>query len=133
MDTTRPEGSAGFTLVEILVALTIMMVTITSLAAGTAAVARMSGGSADRVHRSASIDDFAGALSTMPWAELPSGTSCDQIAGEFPYQRCVTVTDVSAREKQLVITVTPDNLRSSAETITTERGRALGSNPLNVN
>ena len=126
------ESQGGFSLVEIVVALTIMLVAVMSLAAGTAAVARMSGGSADLVHRSASMDDYAGALSTMPWSELP-GTSCETISGDYTYERCVTVTNVSASEKQFVITVTPENPRISPDTITIERGRPLGSNPLNVN
>ena len=127
------ESRGGFSLVEIVVALTIMLVAVMLLAAGTAAVARMSGGSADLVHRSASMDDYASALSTMPWSELPSGTSCETFSGEFPYERCVTVTNVSASEKQIVVTVTPENTRISPDTITIERGRPLGSNPLNVN
>ena len=127
------ESQGGFSLVEIVVALTIMLVAVMSLAAGTAAVARMSGGSADLVRRSASMDDYAGALSTMPWSELPSGTSCETISGEYTYERCVTVTDVSSSEKQLLITVTPENPRISPDTITIERGWPLGSTPLNVN
>lgn len=134
MDTERTARTGnGFSLVEVLVAITIMMVVLVSLAGGSAAVARMSNGSGDRIQRSASRDDFASALSTMPWGQLPSGTSCESFTGEFPYERCVTVTDVSAREKQLQIIVTPDNHRISPDTVIIERAMALGSNPLNTN
>lgn len=119
----------GFGLIEIVVALTIMMVVLTSLAKGTAGVARMSNGSADRVQRSAAIDDFSGTLSAMPWDQLPTGTSCETISGEFPYERCVTVTDVSLKEKQLLITVTPTNPRIAPDTVIIDRGRPLGSDP----
>ena len=124
--------SSGFSLVEILVALTVMVVVLTSLAAGSAAVAGMSNGSADRVQRSAAKEDFASALATMPWASLPSGTTCDTISSAFPYERCVTVTDVSSREKQLQIIVTPENHRISPDTVTIERGMALGDNPFDA-
>ena len=123
----------GFSLVEVLVAITIMAVVLMSLAVGTAAVARMSNGSADRVHRSASKDDFASSLAMMPWSQLPTGTSCDTISGDFPYERCVTVTDVSAKEKLLEIIITPDNQRISPDTIVIERAMSLGPNPLDVN
>ncbi len=126
-------GREGFSLVEIMVALTIMLIALGSLAGATAVVARMSNGSGDLVHRSGTTDDLANALSVMPWDQLQAGTSCETIAGEFPHERCVTVTDVSPREKRIFATVTPENPRVRPDTIALERGLALGPNPFNMN
>lgn len=126
------ECRRGFSLVEIMVALTITGVVIMSLAAGAAAVARMSGQSASLVRRAAAVDETAGALASMPWSDLPTGTVCDTVVGDFSYERCVTATDVTTKKKEFTITVTPNDPQIAPDTATVERGRILTVNPLNV-
>lgn len=121
----------GFSLIEVMFAITITLVVVMSLAAGTATVARMSGASAGLVRRSAAMDQVAVAVATIPWADLPSGTECEDVTGDFPYERCITATDVSAREKQFTVVITPDDPRIAPDTITLDRGRAAGQNPFN--
>jgi type II secretory pathway component PulJ len=125
------ESREGFTLVEIMVALTITLIVVMSLAAGSATVAKMSGGSAGRVWRSASMDEAATAIATMPWADLPSGTTCDDVSGDFPHEQCISVSDVSSKRKQITIVITPDDPNVAPDTITMERGRVVTQNPFN--
>jgi prepilin-type N-terminal cleavage/methylation domain-containing protein len=119
----------GFTLVEVMVALTITLVVVMSLAAGSATMARMSGASAGLVRRSASMDEVATAVATMPWADLPSGTTCEDVSGDFPYERCVSVSNVSSKRKQITVVITPEDPRTPPDTITMERGRVATTKP----
>jgi hypothetical protein len=100
-----------------------------ALAAGTAAVSRMSGTSAGLVRQTASMEEVATSLSVIPWANLPAGTACDTATGG--YERCVTTTDVDARTKAFTIVVTPDDPRLAADTLVIERGLGAGQNPFN--
>jgi hypothetical protein len=125
----RLEGSAGFSLVEILVALTITLVVVMALAAGTAAVSRMSGNSAGLVRQTASMEEVATSLSVIPWANLPAGTACDTATGG--YERCVTTTNVNSKTKQFTIVVTPEDPRIAPDTLVVERGSASTTNPFN--
>lgn len=127
-DQARVARERGFSIVEVLVAMTLTMIAVTAFAAGTAAVARLSAGSTGLVQRSASLSEYVAELYAMPFADLPS-TGCVDVAGEYSYERCVTVTDLSARRKQITITVTPDDPRMPADTMTIERGVAVGTNP----
>ena len=125
------QGREGFSLVEIIVALTITLVVVMALAAGTASVARMSGNAAGLVRQTASMEEVASSLSAIPWASLPSGTTCDTATGG--YERCVTTTDVDASTKSFRIIVTPEDPRLPPDTVVVERGLAAGSNPFNGN
>lgn len=133
MNAPTVHSERGFGIVEVLVALTIIIFCTLSVAAGTAAVARMSGGSAGSVQRTAAMTDFVGYLSTMPWRDLPdAGETCEDVTGSFPHERCVTVEDLSQVRKRLTAVVDPDNPRVSPDTLSVERGRPLGANPLNA-
>lgn len=124
----EPGSEEGFTLVEVLVAMTLTLIAVTAFAAGTAAVARLSSGSTGMVQRSASLSEYVAELYATPWADLPA-TGCEDIGGVYPYERCVTVTDVTARRKQITVTVTPDDPRMPSDTMTIERGLTAGTNP----
>ncbi len=131
MPIAAADSEGGFSLVEIMVALTITLVVVMALAAGTAAVARMSGASGGLVRQTASMEEVASSLSAVPWANLPSGTACDTAAGG--YQRCVTTVDVNARTKRFTVIVTPEDPRLAPDTLVIERGLGAGSNPFNSN
>jgi prepilin-type N-terminal cleavage/methylation domain-containing protein len=124
-------GREGFSLIEIMVALTITLVVVMALAAGTASVSRMSGNAAGLVRQTASMEEVATSLTAIPWANLPSGTTCDTATGG--YERCVTATDVNSRTKSFTIIVTPEDPRLPPDTVVVERGLAAGSNPFNSN
>lgn len=127
-DRAGVKGQAGFSVVEVLVALTFTLITVTAFAAGTAAVARLSATSSGLVQRSASLSEYVAELYATPFNDLPA-TGCEDVAGDYPYERCVSVTDISARRKQITVTVTPDDPRMPADTMTIERGVAVGTNP----
>jgi prepilin-type N-terminal cleavage/methylation domain-containing protein len=120
----------GFSLVEIMVALTITLIVVMALAAGTAAVARMSGNAAGLVRQTASMEEVATSLSVIPWANLPAGTTCDTVTGGGA-QRCVTTTNVNTKTKRFTIIVTPEDPRVPPDTLVVERGRGTVTNPFN--
>lgn len=128
----RLRSERGFGIVEVLVALTVILFCMMSVAAGSAAVARMSGGSAGTVQRAAAMGDLIGYLSAMPWNDLPAegDSGCVEVSDPYPHQRCLEIDDVSKWRKRIVAIVVPGDPRVAPDTLVVDRGRPLGGNPL---
>jgi prepilin-type N-terminal cleavage/methylation domain-containing protein len=104
---SRPTG--GFTLVEILISMTIL--SIGSLAMGSMLfrAAHQATLTATTAHQSAAMGSAVGRLDVLPFDQLPAaGTSCVTVtAPEFPHTVCTTVLNESAKIKLVTVVITP--------------------------
>ncbi len=125
----------GFTLIEIVIAMTLLSITLVSLAAWTYHVARRSVNSAAVAYRTAALTEQVGRLTVLPFADLDAedtGVSCPKITNPpFPHERCITVTTVSATVRGVLVVITPDNTQFRPESLRFERTRSAV-NPFNT-
>jgi len=120
---------SGFSVVEILVALTILSGSLLALAGATGAVARLSRSTQARGQQTVVAAEASGRLVATPWDSLPSAGSCRSINGDVALQECISVQTVSSTLRRFTIVVSsPDN----ADTVIVERRRPATGNPFNT-
>ena len=133
----RPEQTGGFTLVEVLVSLMILSVGTVALSALLLRSAKQATAASALVYQTAALSSEVGRQSALPFDQLPAGTTCVNVTtGPFLHQRCVVITDLSAKSKRVTVTVTPTGATNLvAQSTSFERGFAgtsNGTNPLNM-
>lgn len=119
----RKRDHQGFTLVEILVSITVLalgMVLLGNVLAKSTGTVR----SASSVsYQTAIIAAEANRLDAVPFAQLAAGTVCDTTTAlPLPRIRCNTVTVINPKLKQLKIRVIPtDSVHLRADSVMFER------------
>ena len=88
--TRRQRG--GFSLIEVLVALTLLSIILMSLARVTFQMAASSRTNDTVAKRNAALIEEANKFGAMPYASLASSSPTDLTFGDFKFQRTVTVT-----------------------------------------
>lgn len=109
--TGTPERSgsrAGFTLIEVMLALSAFAVIVVSLGRATGLLARQSTNAMFATYRDSEVARQVGRLSVMEFDSLSAQTGCTTItAAPFPHTRCIDVTDVTAGQKHITLVVAP--------------------------
>ena len=124
-----PRG--GMTLVEVLVAVVVMGVASTGLAAMTFWMGRRAVESAGSAARTAVVIERSDRLAAVSYDSLPLRVGCQRVTSPpFPYEECVTVTDIPTGVRRVVLVVTPANRLVRADTVTFERAAGTPYNPL---
>ena len=101
----RTRAKAGFTLIEVLVALTLLSIILMSLARVTFQMAA-TGRHADVVaKRNAALIEEANKYNAMPYAQLASLPATTLTFGDFKFQRTVTTTVTGARTQVKIVIV----------------------------
>ena len=131
-------GERGVGLVEIMLALTILSLTMMSLGALMFQVARGTRQAAQVAYRSAAIQTAGGWAQTLPWDSIPTriGWSGKDTIGQLVYQRYMSYAD-STKYRILTVIIRPDTAAASssrirAETVTVVRAKPLKAAPLKV-
>jgi prepilin-type N-terminal cleavage/methylation domain-containing protein len=114
----------GFTLVEILVSVTVLALGMVLLGNVLAKSTRTARSASSVSYQTAIVAAEANRLDAVPFAQLAAGTVCDtSTALPLPRIRCSTVTVITPKRKQLKIRVIPtDSLRLRADSLMFERG-----------
>jgi prepilin-type N-terminal cleavage/methylation domain-containing protein len=104
----------GFVLLEVLVALTLLALVLTPLAAMTFRIANRSHRIVGASYRNAVLLDEVNYLSSLPYDSLPSGTVTGAVnVDPYPHTRKVIFTDVwsgmQGKMKLVKIIITPTN------------------------
>jgi len=103
------QQTGGFTLVEILISMTIL--SIASLAMGSMMfrAAHQAVLTSTGAHQSAAMAGAVGRLDVLPFDSLPAaGTGCVTVtAPGFPHTVCTTVLNESAKIKLVTVVITP--------------------------
>ncbi len=126
--TCSTQRNAGFTLIEILVS--IMILSVGSLALGTLLVRGARAGTAASAvtYQSAALSSEVGRLGTIPYDQLAAGTTCVNVTtGPFLHTRCAVIVNVSAKVRQVTVTVTP-TAPTSLQALSTSFERSISGN-----
>jgi prepilin-type N-terminal cleavage/methylation domain-containing protein len=98
----------GFTLIEVLISITILSVGTLALATLLARSSRQATAASMTVYQTAALSEEVDRLGAMPFSLLVAGNTCVTItAHPLPHTRCTTITDVSAKVKTVKVKVTP--------------------------
>lgn len=128
-----PKARAGISLVEIVVAMTLMSAVLIPIAGITALGANRSLRSAGATYRQGILNQEVNRLTSLPFTALPGAAGCTTVAaGTFPHTRCVTVTDVTSTLRRVRVVVTPAQPGVRPDSSTFERANPPVGNPLST-
>lgn len=127
---SQPTG--GFTLVEVLVSMTIL--SVASLAMGTLLfrATRAAGATSAAAHQTAAMSGVVARYGVLPFDNLVAGTTCVTVTtGEFPHSECTTINNISPKVKLVTIVVAPSgNVLMQPVTTSFRRTISGNGNPL---
>jgi prepilin-type N-terminal cleavage/methylation domain-containing protein len=124
----------GVSLVEVIVAISLLSIVLTSLAGLSFTAARQTVTVAGGNYRHAVLTQEVNRLTAMPFAGLAAenGNCVNVAGGTFPHRRCITVTPISAVRAQVTVIVQPGVPGVRPDTIVVERTRPPVGNPLST-
>jgi prepilin-type N-terminal cleavage/methylation domain-containing protein len=125
--------SAGFTLVEVMLSMTILAIGILVMGGLLTRSARSADATGRLSYQSGMMATEAARYDALPFSQLAAGTTCSTMSGApLPHTLCTTVTVVSAKIKQVKVKFTPtSNTLVPADSIMFERSSG-NSSPLNT-
>jgi len=121
--TQRARPAAGFTLIEVLVSITILAVGILALGTLMARGAKSAGAASALSYQTTVLGAEAARFDAIPFTALAAGTTCDTVAAPpLPRIRCGTITNINAKLRRVSVVVTPtDNPLLSPDSVVFER------------
>ena len=123
----------GFSLVEVMVSMTLIAVALSALVGPTYQFAQRSTALGAATQRAAIVAEQVHRLSVLPFDSLPSRAGCLGASNAaLPHVRCVTVTAVTATRLQVAVVVTPANPAFRPDSVVFDRVRAAASNPFST-
>ena len=120
---TQRARQAGFTLIEILVSVTILSVGILALGTLMGRGAKSAGAAAALSYQTTVMGAEASRYDAIPFTLLVAGTICDTVAAPpLPRIRCSTVTNINPKLRRVSVVVTPtDNPLLQPDSVVFER------------
>jgi prepilin-type N-terminal cleavage/methylation domain-containing protein len=116
----------GFTLIEVLISITILSLSTLAMATLLARSSREARLVSMTVYRTAALSEEVGRMGALPFGSLAAGTTCVTFtAAPFPYTRCTIISTVSAKVMQVKVRVTPTSTALSADSTTFERSTSV--------
>jgi prepilin-type N-terminal cleavage/methylation domain-containing protein len=102
----RDSGRRGFTLVEVLVTITLISTGILVLGGMLLRSARAAEAASAISYQTAAMAGEVGRLDAVPFTALAAGTTCDTLAvAQLPRIRCSIIADISAKAKRVTVRV----------------------------
>jgi prepilin-type N-terminal cleavage/methylation domain-containing protein len=131
MNRAHATGIEGFTLIEVLISITILSVGTLALATLLARSSRQATAASMAVYKTAALTEEVGRLGALPFDLLVAGNTCVTVtAAPLPHTRCTTITTVSAKVKSVKVKVTPTgNALLSADSTMFERSISGDASP----
>lgn len=124
---TRQEG---FTLVEVVIAMVLLAIILTTLGGLTFATARQAVIADNSMDRQAASLEMVNRYAAMPFAQLAPGQTCETVGTTNNlYQRCATVTQFGSK-RQVVVVTTPQQRDVPPSTVTLIRNAPPAASPL---
>ena len=126
--------SRGFTMVEVLVSITVLAVGTLVLGGLLVRASRSAEAASALSFQTAAMATELARLDALPFTALTAGTTCDTTAGPpLPRIRCSTIADVAVNRKRIKVKVTAtENPLVQADSVMFERSVTVGVNPLNT-
>lgn len=133
MNQQQSSATGGFSLIEVMVAMTLLSIVLLSLAPLSMRAVQGTIEANAAVHQTAAVSAAVNQLSTEPFDSLIPGVTCDTVTTPpFPHTQCTIVNNVSAKQKRLIVVVTPSgNTLLHPDTTVIERTQRGKGNPLN--
>jgi prepilin-type N-terminal cleavage/methylation domain-containing protein len=130
----NPRGQRGITLVEVIVALTILSIVLIALGGLMFQVGKQTRSSAATTYRSAALQRAAAWVDGLPWDSSTTGIigGCtSDSSGLMAYDRCTTVVDSTSRLRKISVVVVPNGIFTAVpETIVVYRNKPRPASPL---
>ena len=121
----------GSTLIEIMIAMSVLVIAVTGLAGMTVQAGRRSVTLAATGARTAVQTQVVDQLMVLPFNSLPSKAGCTTVtAAPFPHRRCVSVADISFRQRRVTVVFTPANRLLRTDSLVFERAKGVSNSPL---
>ena len=116
-------SNRGFTLVEVLVSMTVLSLGLALLGTALVRSARQATAASSVVYENAALTKEIGRLGALPFTALAAGTTCTTVtAHPMPHQICTTITATNPKRKTIKVKVTPSgNPLLKADSTTFER------------
>jgi prepilin-type N-terminal cleavage/methylation domain-containing protein len=130
----RLSKTRGFTLVEVLVSMSVLSLGMVALGTLLMRSARQARVASSAMYQTAALSAEVGRLDAMPFSLLVAGTTCVATTAQpFPHTRCSTITDVTTKIKTVKVKVTPTgNTTLTADSTMIERTVSNTGAPLNT-
>lgn len=123
----------GFSLVEVIVAMLLLTIAITSLAALSFSVSQSSVKVSGGAYRNAVVMHEVNRLETMLYDSLAVGSASTTITtAPYPHTRVITIAEPVTAVKTVRIVITPVNARFKPDTVKFTRTRARTTRVLNT-
>jgi len=120
----------GFTIVEVVMAIVLLGIIMTTLGGLTFHTARHAVTADNIAARQAASLDMVNRITALPYAQLTPGVACDSAGGVGNwYRRCATITPI-ANGMQVTVVTTPEQRGIPASTVTIVRSAPPAQNPL---
>ncbi len=128
-------SEAGISLIEIMIALSILAVVLISLGGLMFQMARHTRQSAAVAYRSAAATSAATWIQGLPWDSIDGAVGCTaDTSGLLTYDRCMSVYNVSATLKRATVAISPTGqLVVQPDSIVVERSKPRLPSTLRVN
>lgn len=106
--TPASQRTGGFTLVEILISMTILSIASLAMGATMFRAAHQATLTSASAYQTAAMSGAVSRLDVLPFDILAEGTTCVTVtAPEFPHTVCTTVLNESAKIKLVTVVITP--------------------------
>lgn len=125
--TVSTQKTGGFTLVEVMVSMTLLSVASLALGSLLFRAARQAGAASAAAYQTASLSGEVNRMGAVPFDLLAPGTTCSTEATPVPATRCTTINNVSSKIKQVTVVVTPSG-NPLLQPITTSFTRTISGN-----
>lgn len=118
-DAHNSEGRKGFVLVEVIVAMVLLAVAVSSLAALVYSVSHSGIKTSGDAFRNGVLMQEVNRLEGIPYDSIPNGTSSvTESTGLYPHTRTITVTEVQANViKNIKVVIKPKNPQFKADSV----------------
>jgi pilin/secretion family protein with methylation motif len=121
----------GFGVVEVIVAMVLLAIAISSLASLVFSVSESGMRTAGDAYKNGVIMHEVNRLEGLPYDSIPNGSVAYAVTtGSYPHSRIVTVTEPAANIKTVRIVIAPANSRYRPDTVQFVRTRARTSKVL---
>jgi prepilin-type N-terminal cleavage/methylation domain-containing protein len=98
----------GFTLVEVLISVTVLSLGLVLLGSLLIRSTRQATAASSVVYENAALTQQVSRLGAMPFAALAAGSTCTTVtAHPLPHQICTTITSVNSKRKTVKVKITP--------------------------
>lgn len=121
-----PQKTGGFTLVEVMVSMTILSVASLALGSMLFRAARQARAASAGIQQTASLSGEVNRMGSVPFDLLAPGTTCITLT-DPPGTQCTTINNVSAKVKEVTVVVTPSG-NPLLQPVTTTFTRTISGN-----